>query len=107
LLEGVSFILDAHDFELHKRVTSPRWYQTSKPLIGPFPNMHTIIHFEADTITYKEPTIPIELNHHLRKEPSTFHVYYIHHRDAVFFNTNNIQQFLPILHTLNMFKAQT
>jgi hypothetical protein len=25
LLEGVSFVLDARGFELHKRVTSPRY----------------------------------------------------------------------------------
>jgi hypothetical protein len=40
----------------------PQWYQNSTPLLGPFPDTHNIIHFEADTITYKEPTIPIELN---------------------------------------------
>jgi hypothetical protein len=68
----------------------PHWYQNSTPLLGPFPDTHTIIHFEADTITYKEPTIPIELNHHPQKEASTLHVYCIHHRDAVLFNTNNI-----------------
>jgi hypothetical protein len=26
LLEGITFILDAHGFELHKKVTSPRWF---------------------------------------------------------------------------------
>jgi hypothetical protein len=84
-----------------------QWYQNSTPLVGPFPYTHTIIHFEADTITYKEPTIPFELNQHPRKEPSTLHVYCIHHRDSILFNTNNIQQLLPILHTLNILNAQT
>jgi hypothetical protein len=84
-----------------------QWYQNSTPLVGPFPDTHTIIHFEADTITYKEPTIPFELNQHPRKEPSTLHVYCIHHRDSILFNTNNIQQLLPILHTLNILNAQT
>jgi hypothetical protein len=85
----------------------PQWYQNSTPLHGPFPNTHNIIHFEADTITYKEPTIPIELNQQPRKEPSTLQVYCIHHQDAVLFNTNNIQQLLPILHTLNILNAKT
>jgi hypothetical protein len=76
-------------------------------IVGPFPDMHTIIHFEADTITYKEPTIPIELNHHPRKEPSTLHVYCIYHQDSVLFNTDNIQQLLPILHILNILNAHT
>jgi hypothetical protein len=85
----------------------PHWYQNSTPLLGPFPDTHTIIHFEADTIIYKEPTIPIELNHHPPKEASTLHVYCIHHKDAVLFNTNNIQQLLPILNILNILNVQT
>jgi hypothetical protein len=85
----------------------PQWYHNSTPLIGPFPDTHNInIHFEADTITYKEPTIPIKLNQHPKKEPSTLHVYCIHHQDIVLFNTNNIQQLLPILHTLNILNAK-
>jgi hypothetical protein len=66
--------------------------------------MHTILHFATNTITYKESTIPIELNQHPRKEPSTLHIYCIHHQEAVLFNTNNIQ-LLPILHTLNILNA--
>jgi hypothetical protein len=85
----------------------PQWYQNSTPLLGPFLDTHTIIHFEVDTITYKEPTILIELNHHSRKEASTLHVYCIHHRDVILFNTNNIQQLLPILNTLNILNTQT
>jgi hypothetical protein len=84
-----------------------QWYQNSTPLVGPFPDTHTIIHFEVDTIIYKESTIPIELNQHPRKELSTLHVYCIHHQDSVLFNTNNIRQLLPILHTLNILNTQT
>jgi hypothetical protein len=83
-----------------------QWYQNSTPLLGPFLDTHNIIHFEVDTITYKEPTIPIELNQQPRKEPSMLHVYCIHHQDAVLFNTNNIQQLLSILHTLNILNAK-
>ena len=34
------------------------------------------------------------------------HVYCIHHWDSILFNTNNIQQPLPILHTLNILNTQ-
>jgi ribonuclease HI len=45
-----------------------------------FDNTHVNIHFPPDTITYKEPTIPPELNKEPRKETLAIRILYIHHQ---------------------------
>jgi hypothetical protein len=80
----------------------PHWYHNFDPLTGPFPDIHTILHFEADTLTYKEPTIPIELNKQPRKEPSAFNIYCIHHRSTTMFTLTHIHRIRQILTTLNI-----
>lgn len=55
------------------------WYQNFTPHIGPFPDTHVIAHFSADTITYKEPTIPLDL-YTPYIEPLAIHILCIHHQ---------------------------
>ncbi|HYP43503.1 MAG TPA: hypothetical protein VEQ18_05725, partial [Candidatus Nitrosocosmicus sp.] len=38
-----------------------KWYQNLPPHIGPFPDTHVVTYIPADTITYFEPTKPLEI----------------------------------------------
>ena len=42
-------------------IPNTNWYQDPSLHIGPFPYTDVITHFAADTIIYKEPTIPQEI----------------------------------------------
>ena len=48
-------------------------YQNHTPHIGPFQDTHVIAHIPTDTITYEEPTIPIEMNKP-QVEPYSIHI---------------------------------
>jgi ribonuclease HI len=61
-----------------------------------------ILHFEADTLTCKEPTIPIEFNKHPRKKPFALNIYCIHHQPTTMFNSTHIHRLQQILSTLNI-----
>ena len=65
-----------------------KWYQNHTPYIGPFPDTHVIAHIPTDTITYEEPTIPLELNKP-RVEPSTIYILCVCHSNI---NVGNIEQ---------------
>jgi hypothetical protein len=45
-----------------------------------FPDLHVITHFKADTITYDEPTIPLELQIEPRTEKCDIRILCIHHK---------------------------
>jgi len=52
------------------------WYHNSNPHLGPFPDSHIIVLFEADSMTYKEPTIPPEIQTpRLNHQPYVSYVY--------------------------------
>ena len=71
-----------------------KWYQNHTPHIGPFQDTHVIAHILADTLTYEEPTIPIEMNKP-RTEPLTIHILCVHH------NSNSIgNELIDILTTI-------
>ena len=81
-------------------------YQNHTLYIEPFLNTHVIAHIPADTITYEEPTIPLELNKS-QVEPSTIYILCIHHNNN---NVGNIEQInalntifnnllIPLVHT--------
>ena len=58
------------------------WYKNANPHTCPFLDTHVIAHFAADTITYEEPTIPLELNI-TRKKLSTTQIFCIHHLNNI------------------------
>ena len=74
-----------------------KWYQNHTPHIGPFQDTHVIAQIPADTITYKEPTIPIEMNKP-RMESSTIHILCVHHSNN---NIGNIKQINTLTTTFN------
>ena len=74
-------------------ISDNKWYQNYTPHTGPFRDTHVITHIPADTITYEEPTIPIEMNKP-QVEPSTIHILCVHHNNN---NIGNIEQ----INTLN------
>jgi hypothetical protein len=59
------------------------------PYNGPFPDTHVITHFAADTITYEEPTIPLEPNK-TRTKPLAIHIWCIHYQNNNIGTTNQI-----------------
>jgi hypothetical protein len=78
------------------------WYQNFILLNGPFEDTHTIIHLDANFLTYNEPTIPIELHKLPRKELSAIHIYCIHHQQTTLFTEAHINLLLPILNILGI-----
>ena len=60
--------------------TDPNWYHNPTPHEGPFPDSHVITHFNADTVTYDEPTIPPELQIEPRTESSDIRILCVHHK---------------------------
>ena len=54
------------------------WYQNFTPHTSPLLDTHVIAYIPADTLTYKEPNIALELNKP-RIEPSAIHILCIHH----------------------------
>jgi hypothetical protein len=83
-------------------IPDTHWYQKFTPLNGPFDDTNTIIHFDVDSITYNEPTIPMELHKTPRKESSAIHIYCIHHQQNPLFTEDHIKQFIPLLNILNI-----
>ena len=58
-----------------------KWYQNQNLNKGPFSDTHVISIVEADTVTYNEPTKPLELQKKPRKEPSILQILCIHHQN--------------------------
>jgi ribonuclease HI len=82
-------------------VANKNWYHTNTAPHTTFPDVHTLIYFQADTITYKEPTIPTALNHS-RIEPSILYIYCIHHQNNPIRPSLQLQNLNPILQNLNI-----
>ena len=78
-----------------------KWYQNHTPHIGPFQDTHVITHIPADTITYEEPTIPIEMNKP-RVESASIHILYVHHSNNNIGNTKQINTLTTILNNLHI-----
>jgi hypothetical protein len=60
--------------------TDPNWYHNLHPHERPFPDLHIITHFIADTITYDEPTIPPELQIEPGTKKCGIRILCIHHK---------------------------
>ena len=65
------------------------WYHNYTPNIGPFPDTHVLAHFNADTITYDEPTDPQNTNKP-QTEPLAIHIFCIHHQNHNIGTTHQI-----------------
>jgi hypothetical protein len=61
-------------------IPNEEWTTNDIPYKTKFDDMHVSIHFTLDTITYKEPTIPPELNKEPRKETLSIKILCIHHQ---------------------------
>ena len=68
--------------------------------------MHTIIHFAADTITYDEPTIPLEPNK-TQTEPLAIHIWCIHHQNNNIGTINQINTINTIIENLQISQYHT
>jgi hypothetical protein len=73
--------------ESHNTITiltipDEEWTTNDTPYKTKFNDTHVNIHFPPDTITYKEPTIPPELNNEPRKETLAIRILYIHHQNT-------------------------
>ena len=78
-----------------------KWYQNHSPHTGPFLDTHVIAHILANTITYEEPTIPIEINKP-RVEPSSMHILCVHHSNNSIGNIEQINTLTTILNNLHI-----
>jgi hypothetical protein len=58
------------------------WTTNDTPYKTTFDDTHVIIHFPSDTIIYKEPTIPPELNKEPRIETLAVRILCIHHKNT-------------------------
>ena len=83
-----------------------KWYQNHTPHIGPFQDTHVIAHIPADTITYEEPTIPIEMNKP-RVEPSSIYILCVHHTTNNIGNTEQINTLTTIFNNLHIPQIHT
>ena len=83
-----------------------KWHQNHTPYIGTFLDTYIIAHIPTDTITYEEPTIPLELNKP-QVQSSTIHILCVHQSNN---NVGNIDQInalntivnnllIPLVHT--------
>jgi hypothetical protein len=61
-------------------IPDDKWTTNDTPYKTKFDDTHVSIHFPPDTIIYKEPTIPPELNKEPRKETSSIRILCIHHQ---------------------------
>jgi hypothetical protein len=73
--------------ESHNTITiltipDEEWTTNDTPYKTKFDDIHVSIHFPPDTITYKEPTIPPELNKEPRKETLAIRILCIHHQNT-------------------------
>jgi hypothetical protein len=74
------------------------WYTITHPTKDLFPDTHLLAYFEANTITYKEPTIPPKL-HKPKLESKTLHIYCIHYQSDTICSPDQLQ---PLSSTLNI-----
>ena len=82
------------------------WYQNFNPYIGPFPDTHIIAHFAANTVTYVELTIPLDLNTK-RKELFTLQIFCIHHQNNNIGNQEQMNQLTHTIHNLQILQIHT
>jgi hypothetical protein len=61
-------------------IPDEEWTTNDTPHKTKFDDTHVSIHFPLDAITYKEPTIPPELNKEPRKETLPIRILCIHHQ---------------------------
>jgi hypothetical protein len=65
------------------------WYTNIQQLHNPFPDTHILVYFEANTLTYKKPNIPPELQKP-GTEPNAIYIYIY-----ITFTTNILMSALP------------
>ena len=87
-------------------IPNNKWYQNHTPHIGSFLDTHVIAHIPKDTITYEEPTIPLELNKP-RVEPSTIHILCVHHGNNNVGNNVQINALTTIFNNLLILLVHT
>jgi hypothetical protein len=63
-------------------IPDEEWTTNVAPYKTIFDDMHVTIHFPPDTITYTEPTIPLELNKEPRIETLAIQILCIHHKNT-------------------------
>ena len=83
-----------------------KWYQNPYPHKGPYPHSHIIYLFDADTITYTEPTKPAELTKP-RNETSALQIICIHHQNHNISSHEELDKLKQIAHTLNIEQIYT
>jgi hypothetical protein len=62
-------------------ILDEEWTTNDTPYKTNFEDMHVCIHFQPDTITCEEPTIPPELNKEPRKETLATRILCVHHQN--------------------------
>jgi hypothetical protein len=67
-----------------------------------FDDTHVSIHFPPNTIIYREPTIPLELNKEPRKETSSIRILCIHHQSTGINITDLETKLIQITTNLNV-----
>ena len=76
-------------------------YQNYSPHIGPFLDTHVVAHFNADTVTYDEPTTPQNINKPCT-EPLTIHIFCIHHQNHNIGTLDQIDTIKTIIENLQI-----
>jgi hypothetical protein len=71
-----------HDTITILTIPDEEWTTNETPYKTKFEDTHVSIHFTPDTITYTEPTIPLELNKEPRIEPLAIRILCIHHKNT-------------------------
>ena len=83
-------------------ILDENWYHNPNPHNDPFPDSHIITHFKADTIIYKEPTIPPELRIQPRTENRAIQIVCIHHKNKPLETKTYTQQMQDTANTLGI-----
>ena len=87
-------------------IPNNKWYQNHTPHIGPFRDTYVITHIPANTITYEEPTIPIEMNKP-QVEPSIIHILCVHQSNNNIGNIEQINTLTTIFNNLHIPQVHT
>jgi hypothetical protein len=83
-------------------IPDEEWTTNDTPYKTKFDDTHVSIHFLPGTITYKEPTIPPEINKEPRKETLPIRILCIHHQNTEINIANLETKLLQITTNLNI-----
>jgi ribonuclease HI len=77
------------------------WYTHEQHTPTSFSDTHILARFEADTVTYHEPTNPLAI-HEPIIEPNTLYIFCIHHQQTPIHSVSQLQELASLFHTLNI-----